>query len=99
MTEPLASSAGLDLRRKRLLFRARHRGMHELDVIVGRFADERLAGLDAGAVEAFERLLDAPEPDLYAWLMGTKPRPPGAQGELVSVIAAFAGSGAAARGA
>lgn len=96
MTEPLVSSAGLDIRRKRLLFRARHRGMHELDVILGRFAAARLRGLDAVEVEAFERLLAMPEPDLYACLVGTAPPPAGAEAALVAAIVAFAAAGGAA---
>ena len=33
------SSAGLDVRRRKLLFRAWRRGVREIDLIVGRFAD------------------------------------------------------------
>ncbi|MCC7346913.1 MAG: succinate dehydrogenase assembly factor 2, partial [Variibacter sp.] len=33
------SSSGLDERRRRLLFRAWHRGTKEMDFIMGRFAD------------------------------------------------------------
>ena len=35
------SSEGLDVRRRKLLFRAWHRGMREMDLIMGRFADPR----------------------------------------------------------
>ncbi len=37
MTE--RSSEGLDVRRRRLLFRAWRRGVREMDLIIGRFAD------------------------------------------------------------
>ena len=33
------------MRRRRILFRAWHRGMREVDLLVGPFADARLAGL------------------------------------------------------
>ena len=39
MTGTTRSSEGLDLRRRKLLFRAWHRGMREMDLIMGRFAD------------------------------------------------------------
>ena len=39
MTE--RSSEGLDVRRRRLLFRAWRRGVREIDLIVGRFAELR----------------------------------------------------------
>ena len=65
----------LERRRKRLAFRAWHRGMKELDLLIGGFADRHLAELDAGQLERFEALLDVPEPLMYAWLMG-QDRPP-----------------------
>ncbi len=40
MTE--RSSEGLDERRRKLLFRAWRRGVREMDLIVGRFADAHI---------------------------------------------------------
>ena len=53
-----------------MLFRAWHRGMREVDLITGRFADAHLASLSEAEVDDFERLMDVPEPDLLAWVMG-----------------------------
>ena len=89
MDQPPRSSDGLDRRRKRILFRARHRGMHELDIILGRFADARIADLTASELDTFEGLLAAAEPDLYDWLMGAATPPPGAAAALVTEIGAF----------
>ncbi|MBV9585986.1 MAG: succinate dehydrogenase assembly factor 2, partial [Alphaproteobacteria bacterium] len=36
-----------DIRRKRLLYRAWHRGTREADLILGSFAEAHLAGFDA----------------------------------------------------
>jgi len=58
----------MDDRRKKLRFRAWRRGFRELDLILGPFADARLAGLDEAALDAFERLLDAPDQEVYAWV-------------------------------
>ena len=68
MTE--RSSEGLDARRKRLLFRAWRRGVRETDLIVGRFADAHIDGFDAGALDDFERLIEVPNAELYAWVSG-----------------------------
>ena len=62
-------------RRKRLTYRARHRGMKELDLLIGGFADRHLAELSAAQLDRFEALLDVPEPLMYRWLMGHE-RPP-----------------------
>ncbi len=68
MTE--RSSAGLDVRRRKLLFRAWRRGVREMDLIVGRFADAYIASLDEPALDDFERLIEVPNADLYAWVVG-----------------------------
>ncbi len=68
MTE--RSSEGLDARRKRLLFRAWRRGVRETDLIVGRFADAYIEKLDAGELDEFEKLIEASNADLYAWIAG-----------------------------
>jgi antitoxin CptB len=68
MTE--RSSEGLDVRRRKLLFRAWRRGVRETDLIVGRFADAYIDKLDDGALDDFERLIEVPNADLYAWVTG-----------------------------
>jgi antitoxin CptB len=68
MTE--RSSAGLDERRRRLLFRAWRRGVREMDLIVGRFADVYIDQFDEPALDDFERLIEVPNADLYAWIVG-----------------------------
>jgi antitoxin CptB len=74
MTE--RSSEGLDARRRRLLYRAWHRGVREMDLIVGRFADAQIAALDDSGLDAFERLIEVPNSDLYAWVCGHAEVPP-----------------------
>lgn len=46
------------------------RGMLELDVILQRFLTCHLNQLTDDEITAFEHLLTAQDPDLYAWLMG-----------------------------
>lgn len=70
------SSEGLDLRRRRILFRAWHRGTREMDLIMGRFADAALADLGDAELDDYERLMEVPEPDLYAWISDAAPVPP-----------------------
>lgn len=63
------------MRRRRLLFRAWHRGMREVDLITGPFADAHIGSLSEAEVDEFERLMDVPEPDLLAWVMGALATP------------------------
>lgn len=68
MTE--RSSEGLDVRRRKLLFRAWRRGVREMDLIIGRFADAHIGVLDEAALDDFERLIEVPNAELYAWVTG-----------------------------
>jgi len=76
MTGTTRSSAGLDDRRKRLLFRCWHRGTREMDLILGGFADVHIGDLSDQEVEELENLLEVPDPDLYAAFSGGKPLDP-----------------------
>jgi antitoxin CptB len=73
MTGSTRSSHGLDDRRKRLLFRCWHRGTREMDLILGRFADAEIAKLADDELGELERLIEVPDPDLYAALTGERP--------------------------
>lgn len=59
----------LETRRKRLLYRSRHRGMQELDLLIGRFAEQHLPDFDEDQLARFEALLEVPEPMIYDWLL------------------------------
>ena len=89
MTGTTISSAGLDLRRRKLLFRAWHRGMREMDLIMGGFADARLAQLDEGELAAFERLIELPDQELLAWIMGEAAVPAEFDSQLLRGIRDF----------
>jgi antitoxin CptB len=61
---------GLEIRRKRALYRANHRGTKELDLILGRYASERLPGMDEARLTAFEEFLALPDTDIDQWIRG-----------------------------
>jgi antitoxin CptB len=64
------SSDGLDPRRRKLLFRCWHRGMREVDLIMGRFADAAVDDLSEDELAEFERLIDVPDHEVLAWVTG-----------------------------
>lgn len=70
MSGSTRSSADLDVRRRRNLFRAWHRGIREMDLIMGRFADAEIGTLSEGDLDEFERLIEVPDRDLYRWITG-----------------------------
>jgi antitoxin CptB len=70
MTGTTRSSEGLDVRRRKLLFRSWHRGMREMDLIMGRFADATVAQLTQEELADFEQLMEVPDRELLAWVTG-----------------------------
>jgi antitoxin CptB len=69
------SSEGLDVRRRKLLFRAWHRGIREMDLIMGRFAEETIEQLSDAELDEFESLMHLPDGDVLSWLTGEAPVP------------------------
>jgi antitoxin CptB len=57
----------IEIRRRRAAYRACHRGTKEMDVVLGRFAQARLAGMSLAELTDFERLLALPDPLLTEW--------------------------------
>jgi antitoxin CptB len=70
MSGSTRTSADLDERRKRILFRAWRRGIREMDLILGRFADAEIGAMSNGDLAEFERLIEVPDRDLYLWISG-----------------------------
>jgi len=85
----MRSSAGLDDRRKRLLFRSWHRGMREMDYVLGTFANVTIADMNDDELAEFELLMQLPDPDMYKWLSGSIPVPPNQNTSIVQKIRKF----------
>jgi antitoxin CptB len=75
--------------RKKLLYRALHRGTKELDLLVGGFAQSRLDGLGVDELNQFETILEFPENDLADWFMGREPVPASADCPLLRDMLAY----------
>ena len=65
----------LDPRLRRLLFRCWHRGIREMDLVLGRFADAHLASLTELELGEVERWLEVPDQQIFAWINGTETTP------------------------
>ncbi|WP_417581519.1 succinate dehydrogenase assembly factor 2 [Pelagibacterium sp.] len=76
----------IEMRRKRALYRAQHRGTQEMDILIGGFVADHLETLDSELLERIERLMDHEETDLQAWLMGQRDIPHDADHRLIDLI-------------
>jgi antitoxin CptB len=70
-------TAALDARRRRLLFRATHRGTRENDLLVGGFVSARIAVFTDAEMAAVEEILEMPDPAVSDWLTGRAALPEG----------------------
>ncbi len=61
---------GLDARRRRIHFRAWHRGTREMDLLMGRFVNAELGALPEEHLDDLELLMEAPDRDVFSWLSG-----------------------------
>ena len=66
----------MDHHRKRLLWRATHRGIREMDLILGGFAKARVASMDAADLLALAAIIDLPDRELLTWATKLTPVPP-----------------------
>jgi len=64
-----------EIRLKRLRIRSWHRGIKEMDLILGQFADSELAHLDEATLELYDRMLEENDWDLYYWVTGAREGP------------------------
>ena len=93
INRPDGSPERLEVRRRRLSFRAWRRGMREMDLILGRFADARLPDLSDRDLDDMELLMDRPDQDLFAWVTGAAPVATDCDTPVFRAIVAFHGRG------
>lgn len=79
----------LEKTRKRLHFRAWHRGTKESDLLLGRFADQNLTSMSLEDLADFEQILDRIDPELIDWLTGREPVPANLRTPVLDRLLAF----------
>ena len=77
MSSPASPPAMPELsnRVRRLIYQASYTGMKETDLLLGHFAKIHLPHLNESGLTDFERLLEAGDTAIYAWVMGNAPLP------------------------
>ena len=83
--------AGEDIaiRRRRLRYRAWHRGTKEMDLVLGPFADAHLDGFGVPELDRLEALMDEEDTDLLKWVMGQEPVPADVDADFLGTIIAY----------
>lgn len=86
LPEQQSDPSALDTRRRRILYRAHHRGTQETDRLVGGFVSSRIAAMSAAELDRLEDVMALPDVDLADWLMGRRPIPPGRDAALLQAM-------------
>lgn len=86
-----AGAEPAEVRLKRLTMRSWRRGIKEMDLILGRFADTHLAELSDDDLDLYDQLLSENDQDLYRWVSG-QDSPPLALAPMIARIANAAGA-------
>lgn len=73
-------------RRRRILFRATHRGTYENDILVGGFVRRRLATFTVAELDAIEAVMEHPDAMLADWLTGRQPIPAEANSPMMQAV-------------
>lgn len=78
-----------DARRRRLRYRAWHRGTKEMDLVLGPYADAHVGALDAVELDRLEALMEEADTDLLKWVMGQEEPPAGIDREILGLLIDF----------
>ena len=89
MTGLARSTDGLDPRRKRILFRAWHRGTREMDLLMGQYAEKAIDAMSNAELDLFEALIEVPDRDLFAWITGKEEAPANYDTPVFRALRAF----------
>ena len=79
----------IDIRRKRLIHRARYRGFREADLLIGGFAAAHVPDMEPRALDEFEALLSLNDHDLFNWATGRAEPPANLDGPVFRALRAF----------
>ena len=95
----LEKSAGEDsaMRRRRLRYRAWHRGTREMDLVLGPFADAHIEAMAEEDLQRLERLMAEEDTDLLKWVMGQEAPPADLDSALLDRVIAFRATNSPAR--
>lgn len=80
----------IEIRRKRLVHRSLYTGMKETDLLLGAFARAHVPGFDTERLDRYERLLQEPDPAIFAWAIGREAPPPEHDNDVMALLRQFA---------
>ena len=71
----MTAGEDISVRRKKLRYRAWHRGTKEMDLVLGPYADANTEAMDDAQLDQLEALMNEEDPPLLKWVMGQEEPP------------------------
>jgi len=65
----MTAGEDISMRRKKLRYRAWHRGTREMDLVLGPYADAHTEAMDDAQLDRLEALMSEEDPPLLTWVM------------------------------
>lgn len=75
MVRQMTAGEDISMRRKKLRYRAWHRGTREMDLVLGPYADAHTEAMDEVQLDRLEALMSEEDPPLLKWVMGQEEPP------------------------
>jgi antitoxin CptB len=88
------SEESVDARRRKLIFRADHRGFKEMDLFMGEFARTHVPAMSEAQLEEFEAILNMEDQEVYSWITRQERPSEAARSGTLDLVLSFRYSGA-----
>lgn len=79
----------MDVRRSRIVYRAWHRGIREMDLIFGQYVDAHIADFDNNQLDELEHTMSFEDRDLLSWMTGEVATPVDTNTAMFRAIVAY----------
>jgi len=77
-----------EIRKKKVLYRSKLRGMKETDILLGTFAVKYIDTLNANQMKQYEDILNEADPDIYNWITEHQTIPKEFNNEVMKMLIA-----------
>jgi antitoxin CptB len=88
MVSPMTAREDISIRRKRLRYRAWHRGTKEMDLVLGPYCDANIERFDEAVLDRLEALMDEEDPPLLKWIMRQEEPPEHVDRDFLELVIA-----------
>lgn len=60
----------LEVYKKKIIYKASHRGSKEMDILLGNFINKYVELFNKNELQQFDLILDNDDDDIYQWILG-----------------------------